>query len=154
MRLSYNGRIGAEYPCWHLLLVQAFETPCDERMPMIDIENERVIPLREVPKHVPSRCVGKRLSPATVWRWAMKKNNPLETIQIGGGRYTSIEAIARFADRGTTASPAATNTGTNRSNTVGNDRAVTAGAQLRKLIDPKRNANSIALLADATRPRD
>ena len=66
---------------------------------MIDCENEKVIPLREVPNHVPSRCMGKRLSPATVWRWANRQNNPLDTIQIGGGRFTSIEAIGRFVER-------------------------------------------------------
>lgn len=106
---------------------------------MIDIENERVIPLREVAKHVPSRCIGKRLSPATVWRWAMRKNNPLETIQIGGGRYTSIEAIARFISGAST--PSSTSSGQVTLKRQPSERAVKAGEQLRILIDPKRTGN-------------
>jgi hypothetical protein len=66
---------------------------------VIDRENERVISLREVPKHVPSRVSGKRLSQATVWRWALRPNNPLETFCTPGGRFTSIEAIDRFIER-------------------------------------------------------
>src|ERR1700677_22231 len=61
---------------------------------VIDRENERVICLREVPKHVPSRMPGKTLSQATVWRWALRPNNPLETFCTPGGRFTSLERIA------------------------------------------------------------
>lgn len=94
---------------------------------MIDWENERVIPLRDVPKYVQSRCSGKRVAPATVWRWAMKKNNPLETFSQGGGRFTSLEAIGRFIQHCST------------SNTmpvpmVSGDRAKRAGEQLRRLV--------------------
>ena len=68
-------------------------------MTMIDRENERVICLREVPKYIPSRMPGKTLSQATVWRWASRPNNPLETFCTPGGRFTSIEAIDRFIER-------------------------------------------------------
>lgn len=66
---------------------------------MIDIENEQIIPCREVPKYVPSRLPGRRVSPATIWRWLSRKTNPLESILIGGGRFTSVEAIYRFIGR-------------------------------------------------------
>jgi hypothetical protein len=66
---------------------------------MIDIETERIIPCRQVPRYVPSRRPGKRVSPATIWRWLTRKDNPLESILIGGGRFTSVEAINRFIDR-------------------------------------------------------
>jgi hypothetical protein len=104
---------------------------------MIEIDNERVIPLREVHKHLPSRCIGKRLSPATVWRWATKKHDALETIRIGGGRFTSIEAIARFINRSNTPPLASTGIVIHRSQHGLGDRAVVAGQKLRKLIDPK-----------------
>lgn len=93
---------------------------------MIDIENERVIPLREVANHVPSRCPGKRVSPATVWRWVMKTLNPLETIKIGGGRFTSVEAIQRFVKAGLHE--------TAQQSPGPSVKAVKAGQELRKLI--------------------
>src|SRR4051812_16622955 len=83
-------------PVIHDLLVHAFDTLCNERNSMIDREHERVIPLREVPKYVPSRIPGRRVSPATVCRWAQRRGNPLETFCTPGGRFTSIEAIDRF----------------------------------------------------------
>lgn len=95
---------------------------------MIDHENERVIPLRDVPKFVPSRCSGKRLSYATVWRWALRRDNPLETICTPGGRFTSIEAIGRFLER-------CSRKGRGGPAQAGpTDRAVKAGEQLRRLI--------------------
>lgn len=103
----------------------------------IDWENERIIPLRDVTKHVKSRVSGKRLSVATVWRWALRKNGPLETFKTPGGRFTSIEAVSRFLERctrehngqdhGTVARPGPAQAGPT-------ERAVKAGEQLRKLI--------------------
>lgn len=103
----------------------------------IDWENERVISLRDVTKHVKSRASGKRLSVATVWRWSLRKKNPLETFKTPGGRFTSIEAVSRFLDRctrdcngqdqGTVSQPGPAWAGPT-------ERAVKAGEQLRKLI--------------------
>jgi hypothetical protein len=93
---------------------------------MIDIETERIIPVRQVRQHVPSRIPGKRVSPATVWRWMSRKNNPLETIKIGGGRFTSVEAIGRFIERSSQTSAAKPQ--------ASRPRVQRAGDELRSLI--------------------
>lgn len=61
---------------------------------MIDIETERIIPIKDVPNHCPG-CPHM----ATVYRWAGRRQEPLETIKVGGRRYASIEAIERFIRR-------------------------------------------------------
>jgi hypothetical protein len=67
---------------------------------MIDILVERLIPLTEVPDFIPSTTLGRRLSIATVWRWAKfgVRGRRLESVKVGGSFYTSREAIARFAE--------------------------------------------------------
>ena len=67
---------------------------------MIDVANENLVPLGQVPTIVPSSHPGKRLNIATVWRWATHgvRGVQLESILIGGARYTSREAVARFVD--------------------------------------------------------
>lgn len=64
---------------------------------MIDVYHEKVFPLTEAPKHTPTRA-GKRIHRATTFRWALHglRGVRLETIKIGGHRYTSREALARF----------------------------------------------------------
>ncbi len=59
---------------------------------MIDIEHERLIPIGEAHKHIPGR---PHLS--AVYRWMNRTNNALETVKVGGKRFTSHEAIVRFA---------------------------------------------------------
>jgi hypothetical protein len=68
---------------------------------VIDTSIEDVIPLGQVPADIPSRQPGKRVNVSTVWRWAMHgcRGVRLETVVIGGGRFTSREAIQRFAER-------------------------------------------------------
>ena len=74
----------------------------------IDIENERVIPIREAPKHIPGRP-----NVSTAYRWmtdgvkvsGTNERVRLETVKVGGQRFTSIEAIQRFIARTTAASP-------------------------------------------------
>ena len=58
---------------------------------MIDLQNEEIIPL--APKAFPSRP-----SIPTIWRWQGRGVGGvrLETIVIGGRRFTSREAIDRF----------------------------------------------------------
>jgi hypothetical protein len=60
---------------------------------MIDIATEHHIPLNETPERVPSRP-----HVSTCWRWARRgvRGHKLETIVIGGRRYTSREALERF----------------------------------------------------------
>ena len=61
----------------------------------IDPTNERLIPFNSAREAFPG---GKRLSLATVHRWRVQgvRGTKLETILIGGSRYTSAEAIQRF----------------------------------------------------------
>jgi hypothetical protein len=68
---------------------------------MIDIANEQMISLRDVPKHVPTRPNGKRIHISAGYRWAMHgiRGVQLESIRIGGTTFTSVEALQRFAER-------------------------------------------------------
>ena len=63
----------------------------------IDVRNEQAIPLSEVPNHLPRRR-GKKVHYSTVYRWVTKgsRGRVLESVQVGGVRYTSIEALDRF----------------------------------------------------------
>ena len=67
---------------------------------MIDIANETVIPIAEAPKHIPGRP-----SLATVWRWVLNgtRAGKLESVLVGGRRFTSLESIQRFAQQSTAA---------------------------------------------------
>ena len=67
---------------------------------MIDIANETVIAVAEVPQHTPGRP-----SLATIWRWVLRgtRAGKLESILVGGRRFTSVEAIQRFAQQSTAA---------------------------------------------------
>lgn len=67
---------------------------------MIDVANEKLIPVREVPKYLPRRPNKKTIHISAIYRWAHKglQGHKLEIIRIGGTSYTSREAIQRFAD--------------------------------------------------------
>lgn len=60
---------------------------------MLDFTNEEPIAISAAPAHIPTR-------PAlnTTWRWVLKgiRGRKLESGMIGGRRYTTREAIARF----------------------------------------------------------
>lgn len=99
---------------------------------MIDRENERVIPLREVPNYLPSRIPGKKLSFATVWRWALRPKDPLETFCTPGGRFTSVEAIDRFIERCSSKQKVAPDS--RATHAAAHERARRAGDQLRQLM--------------------
>ncbi|MEK6677602.1 MAG: DUF1580 domain-containing protein [Planctomycetota bacterium] len=70
---------------------------------MIDIQAEDVVSLTEAAKskHLPRRRKGKRPHVATLFRWATVgvRGIVLETIQCGGTRCTSVEALQRFFER-------------------------------------------------------
>ncbi|QDV34107.1 DUF1580 domain-containing protein [Tautonia plasticadhaerens] len=68
---------------------------------MIDVTFETIIPLGQVSALIPSSRPGKRTHISTIWRWATKgvKGARLETVTIGGSRYTSREAVQRFVER-------------------------------------------------------
>jgi len=60
-------------------------------------DTERLIPLKEAPNFLPKRS-GKKVHYSTLYRWATKgaRGRILETVMVGGVRFTSIEAINRF----------------------------------------------------------
>ena len=72
----------------------------------IDLASETLIRLEDARDHVPSSRQGKKLSRAVVYRWALQGVGgvKLETVKIGGGRFTSVQAIQRFI-RARTSSP-------------------------------------------------
>ena len=68
---------------------------------MIDIETEDLVLLKELPKRLPQRS-GKPVATSTLWRWSTTgvKGVQLETILVGGQRYSSLEAFRRFVAAG------------------------------------------------------
>jgi len=66
----------------------------------IDIHSERMIPFTEAPGHIPGRP-----HLATVHRWRLRgtRGVRLESVLVGGKRFTSAEAIERFVDATTRA---------------------------------------------------
>lgn len=68
---------------------------------MIDVTQESLMLLRDVPRHLPVRPNGKRLHISAVYRWTMRgvKGVRLETMKLGGSTYTSREALQRFSER-------------------------------------------------------
>lgn len=66
----------------------------------IDITTENMIPFPDAPKHIPGRP-----HIATVNRFRLRGSHgvKLETVKVGGRRFTSLEAIQRFVDAVTAA---------------------------------------------------
>lgn len=64
----------------------------------INIQAESLIPFADARTAFPG---GKRLSLATLHRWRLHgvRGTRLETVLVGGLRYTSAAAIARFIER-------------------------------------------------------
>ena len=67
---------------------------------VIDFRNESLVSLAEAPKHIPRRK-GKKVHSSTPYRWTTNgvRGVVLESIQCGGTRYTSLEALDRFFQR-------------------------------------------------------
>jgi hypothetical protein len=68
---------------------------------MIDPNFETLISLADVAKHLPRRRAGKRPHISCIYRWTTSgcKGVILESLQVGGTRCTSKEALARFFRR-------------------------------------------------------
>jgi len=66
---------------------------------MIDSSTEQLLTVKEATKFFPNRP-----SIPSVWRWMLKgcKGVILESMRIGGRRYTRREACVRFLERLTT----------------------------------------------------
>ena len=73
---------------------------------MIDLRNEETFPFTELPVRL-QKLTGsrKRINISTAHRWRQKgvKGIKLETVLIGGERFTSYEAINRFSEASTRA---------------------------------------------------
>ena len=69
--------------------------------PTIDLEHDELIPVGELVR----RRLGKRLSPATLWRWRLKGVGGvrLEAVRVGGVWCTTPAAFADFIRRQTAA---------------------------------------------------
>ena len=85
----------------------------------IDIQSETLVPVSKIPSHVPGRP-----HLATAWRWVNRgcRGVKLETLLVGGKRWTSLEAIQRFAEA-TTAAADGTSIGTASTQRKAHERA-------------------------------
>ena len=74
---------------------------------MIDIQNERVFPLADLPDHVPPRG-GKKIAKSTGWRWAKRgvRGVRLSILMCGGVAHTSLEKLQEFFENITAAAEA------------------------------------------------
>ena len=72
-----------------------------ETKQLIALTQEKIIPLRDVPKHLPPRPNGKKLHISACYRWIGPgiRGIRLESIKVGGTTCTSLEAIQRFSER-------------------------------------------------------
>jgi hypothetical protein len=66
-------------------------------LPGINPETEEIITLKQAGRMFPGRT-GSGLDVSTVWRWVLngRRGRKLESILIGGQRYTSRQAVLRF----------------------------------------------------------
>jgi len=67
---------------------------------MIDLETEKPVSPKDVCRMLPGRT-GNGVSLSTVFRWMLKgcQGQKLESLIVGGVRYTSREAVERFVAR-------------------------------------------------------
>jgi len=65
---------------------------------MIDVRQDTLLALSDVCRRFPGRAGGKPLHYETVRLWALtgRRGVVLETLIVGGRRYTSEEALERF----------------------------------------------------------
>jgi hypothetical protein len=65
---------------------------------MIDPNAESLISLTEAAKNLPRRRAGKKTHVSCIYRWTTSgcRGVVLESIQVGGTRCTSKEALSRF----------------------------------------------------------
>lgn len=66
----------------------------------IDVQDEQVVSLRDACDLLPRRRAGKKPAIETLYRWSLRgcRGVKLETVQVGGTRCTSREALQRFFD--------------------------------------------------------
>lgn len=71
----------------------------------IDLQNDALIPVQQICKD----RMGKRMSPATLWRWRTKGCDgvKLEAVKVGCTWFTTAAAFATFIQRQTEAATTA-----------------------------------------------
>lgn len=64
---------------------------------MLNLPSEDSLPIREVPAEI-QKTTGQRPHLATIWRWVQRgcRGVKLETVLVGGRRFTSRQAIQNF----------------------------------------------------------
>jgi hypothetical protein len=64
----------------------------------INIATDQLLTFSAAAKLLPRRRRGRRVNVATLYRWSVRgcRGVRLETVQIGGTRCTSVEALQRF----------------------------------------------------------
>lgn len=79
---------------------------------MVSLMSETLLPLAEAGRSLPPKP-----GPSTLWRWHRRgiSGVKLETVVIGGRRYTSQEALRRFVDATTAARESSPKTTPDRS---------------------------------------
>jgi hypothetical protein len=65
----------------------------------LDPNCEKLRPLNEYTKRIPSTRPGKKLSRSTLWRWVLhgRRGVKLQTFVLGSGRYTSDAEVMKFS---------------------------------------------------------
>lgn len=65
---------------------------------MIDIRTEKLLSLTRAARRLPRRRAGRKVAASTLYRWSAVgcRGIRLETVQVGGTRCTSLEALGRF----------------------------------------------------------
>ena len=107
---------------------------------MIDSTCETLITFAEAARGLPSRRNGRKTHISTLYRWATAgcKGVILETLQIGGSRCTSREAMQRFFEALTSRSDQAGVVGIARTSAQRKREIEAAGRELDKCLYPKR----------------
>lgn len=77
------------------------DNPSDNRADAAGVEHEDVLSLADAAKFLPVRKEGKPFHVNTLHRWATAgvRGVVLESLMIGGARYTSRQALTRFIRR-------------------------------------------------------
>lgn len=81
---------------------------------MIDTLTEALVTMAQAARETPNRAGGRGVNVSTTCRWFLRgiAGVKLETILIGGVRYTSREALQRFFAAATAAADGTPNAGT------------------------------------------
>jgi hypothetical protein len=108
---------------------------------MIDLNREHPLTLIAAAATMPGFSKAKTICYRTIWRWAAKglKGVRLETVCVGGQRYTTREAVQRFLDSLTA---------------VRNEIVSPAAEERRNRLNPRRASKAASAAAMKTLERD